>query len=122
MDVRLINPKIKQRSYFRNPVTTSKEKRQILELEEFDGRCNYSLLQHHVDIRSLTLYLAKINNAASDIECNEYVIYDPISYGPTVLSSLQYWTENDITELYKTMAQRPDYRSFSIINTWCCNC
>ena len=115
MEVQLINRKIKQQSYFRDPVTTSKEKRKALELEEFDGRYDYSLLQHHADIRSLTLYLAKTNNTASDIVCDKYVIYDPISYDPTISSSLQYWTDDEITELYKTMTQRKDYRSFSII-------
>ncbi|CAF3877252.1 unnamed protein product, partial [Rotaria sp. Silwood1] len=98
-EVRLINDQKCQPSYFQNPVTTSKIKRQTLLLEEFNVMNDYDLLQYHVDIRS----------------CDDYVIYDPIIQDLPILDSLKCWTDIQVKELYKTIARTPEYRSFNII-------
>ncbi|CAF3870064.1 unnamed protein product [Rotaria sp. Silwood1] len=116
-EVRLINDQKCQPSYFQNPVTTSKIKRQTLLLEEFNVMNDYDLLQYHVDIRSLTSYLSKLSKISSKIlyRCDDYVIYDPIIQDLPILDSLKCWTDIQVKELYKTIARTPEYRSFNII-------
>ncbi|CAF1078389.1 unnamed protein product [Didymodactylos carnosus] len=116
-EVRLINAQKSQWSYFQNPVTTSKTKRQALLLEEFQEVSDYNDLQYHVDIRSLTLYLSRLTKTSlnSVCKCDDYVIYDPMLQDVPVLEPLERWTEIQIKELYKSIARTRDYRSFSII-------
>ena len=116
-EVRLINDRKRQRSYFQNPVTTSKGKRQILSLEEFEERTNNNELQYHVDIRSVTLYLSRLANNSLNVacKCDHYVLYDPILQDASILESFKYWTETEMKALYKTIARTEDYRSFSIL-------
>lgn len=114
LEVQLVNSKT-GKDYFHDPVTTSKGKRRALTLEEFNGKHDHNFLQHHVDIRSLTLHLEKHKNISSDFAYDEYVVYDPTTCDSSVVPALQYWTDANITELYANMAQTADYRSFLII-------
>ena len=117
VEVKLINTNKSGCSYFQNPVTTSANKRKALLLEESDETLHHNDLQYHVDIRSLTLYLTRTSHTSNSSrgKCDPYVIYDPNTQDSLVLESLGYWTEFDIKNLFQTIVQRPEYRSFSIL-------
>ncbi|UJR32732.1 hypothetical protein I4U23_020191 [Adineta vaga] len=117
LNVTLINNNKLHSTYFQDPVTTSTSNRQALLLEEFDDKHDYEDLKHHVDIRSLTSYLSNSMKTSrnTQCQCDVYIIYDPREQNIPDLKLLKYWTDTEVKELYRIIAHKNDYRSFSII-------
>ncbi|CAF2961070.1 unnamed protein product [Rotaria sp. Silwood2] len=106
--IQLIDSNKNERSYFQNPVTTSKAKRKALFLEEFDGIHSHNDVQRHVDIRSLTLYLTKTTNHRSNFacQCDHYAIYDSIDISSSIMKKPARWTQVEMDNHYETMAHK----------------
>ncbi|CAF1176865.1 unnamed protein product [Rotaria magnacalcarata] len=93
--------------YFCDPVTISHPNRTLIQLTE---RANVldvlsSKILRHVDIGSLTQYLANPVNYYSYVRCQSpyYCIYNPSVIEICSFTSLSNWENNEIEDLYKSM-------------------